>query len=186
MSEIKHLTKAELEAGLDHIKAAPKDQGELVMVVRRPETLARELLEEGQLDLVEGLVGDNWKTRGSNRMKDGTAHPDMQLNIMGARVIELISPDPSRRPLAGDQLYIDIDLSEENMPAGTRLALGSAVIEITDQPHNGCKKFVERFGRDAVIFVNSVEGKQLHLRGVNAKVVQAGTIRPGDMAKKLS
>ena len=153
MSEIKHLTKAELEAGLDHIKAAPKDQGELVMVVRRPETLARELLEEGQLDLVEGLVGDNWKTRGSNRMKDGTAHPDMQLNIMGARVIELISPDPSRRPLAGDQLYIDIDLSEENMPAGTRLALGSAVIEITDQPHNGCKKFVERFGRDAVIFV---------------------------------
>jgi len=186
MSEIKHLTKAELEAGLDHIKAAPKDQGELVMVVRRPETLARELLEEGQLDLVEGLVGDNWKTRGSNRMKDGTAHPDMQLNIMGARVIELISPDPSRRPLAGDQLYIDIDLSEENMPAGTRLALGSAVIEITDQPHNGCKKFVERFGRDAVIFVNSVEGKQLHLRGVNAKVVQPGTIRPGDMAKKLS
>ena len=130
-------------------------------------------------------MGGNWKDRGSSRMKDGSSHPEMQLNVMNSRVIELIAPDESRRPLAGDQLYIDIDLSGENMPPGTQIAIGTAVIEVTAEPHNGCKKFVERFGMDAGKFVNSPVGKQLHLRGINAKVVQAGTITTGDVARKL-
>jgi len=185
MSDVKHLSMAELEAGLAHIQQAPKESGELTMIVRRPETLEREVLDVGELDVADGLVGDNWKARGSTRMKDGTAHPDMQLNVMNSRVIALIAPDEARRPLAGDQLYIDMDLSEENLPAGTQIALGTAVIEVTDQPHNGCKKFTERFGMDAVKFVNSAVGKRLHLRGINAKVVQAGVISKGDMARKL-
>lgn len=185
MDNIKHLTMAELEAGLDEIRQAPKDEGVLELIVRRPQTEEREILTAGQLDLVEGLMGDNWKTRGSGATPDGSAHPEMQLNIMNARATALVAQSKDRWHLAGDQLYVDMDLSEENMPAGTQLALGTAIVEVTPIPHNGCKKFVARFGLDAMKFVNSPVGKELHLRGICAKVVQPGMIRVGDVARKL-
>jgi hypothetical protein len=185
MNEIKHLTIEELDAGLDEIRRSPQDNGTLKLIVRRPQVEAREILESGELDLREGLVGDSWKERGSSRSEDGAAHPDMQLNIMNARAIAVISPDESRWPLAGDQLFVDLDISEENLPAGTRLSIGEAISEVTNQPHTGCKKFVARFGLDAMKWVNSEVGKQLHLRGINAKVMQAGTIKTGDSVKKI-
>ena len=185
MTEAKHLTTAELEAGLDAIRQSPKNEGVIALIVRRPQVDAREVLAEGELDLAEGLVGDTWKVRRSNRTPDGSPHPDMQLNIMNARVIALVAQEKDRWPLAGDQLFIDMDVSQENLPPGTRLALGSAVIEVTDQPHLGCKKFAARFGLDALMFVNSPVGRQLQLRGVNAKVAQPGVIRVGDLVKKL-
>jgi len=185
MADAKHLTMAELEAGLDAIRESPKDEGFIAMIVRRPKVDAREVLEEGELDLVEGLVGDTWKVRRSSRTPDGAAHPDMQLNIMNARVIALLAREKDRWSLAGDQLFIDMDVSSENLPPGTRLALGSAVIEVTDQPHTGCKKFEARFGLDALKFVNSPLGRQLQLRGLNAKVTQPGVIRVGDFVKKI-
>ena len=185
MSEIKHLTTAELEAGLDVIREAPKDEGVLRLIVRRPQIDEREPLEEGELDPLEGLVGDSWNTRGSSRTADGSPHPEMQLNIMNARVTALVAQHEERWQLAGDQLYLDMDLSAENLPAGTQLAIGSAVIEVTPPPHTGCKKFVSRFGLDAMKFVNSSVGRELHLRGINAKVIQGGTIRVGQVAKKL-
>jgi hypothetical protein len=175
----------QLEAGLDGIRQSPKDEGVLELIVRRPQIDAREVLEEAELHPAEGLVGDSWKLRGSSRTPDGSAHPDMQLNIINARVIALVAQDRQCWQLAGDQLYLDMDLSEENLPAGTRLALGSAVIEVTPQPHTGCKKFVARFGLDAMKFVNSPTGRELHLRGINARVVQPGVIRVGESAKKL-
>jgi hypothetical protein len=185
MTEAKHLTTVELEAGLDAIRQSPKDEGVIAMIVRRPQVDAREVLEEGALDLVEGLVGDSWKVRASTRTPDGAPHPDMQLNVMNARVIALVAGEKGRWPLAGDQLFIDMDVSQENLPPGTRLALGSAVIEVTDQPHTGCKKFAARFGLDALKLVNSPVGRQLQLRGVNAKVALPGVIRVGDLVKKL-
>ncbi|HEX2489408.1 MAG TPA: MOSC domain-containing protein [Blastocatellia bacterium] len=185
MTEAKHLTTAELEAGLDAIRQSPKNEGVIALIVRRPQVDAREVLEEGELDLAEGLVGDTWKVRRSNRTPDGSPHPDMQLNIMNARVIALVAQEKDRWPLAGDQLFIDMDVSRENLPPGTRLALGSAVIEVTDQPHTGCKKFEARFGLDALKLVNSPVGRQLQLRGLNAKVAQPGVIRVGDLVKKL-
>jgi hypothetical protein len=185
MITLTHLTIEELEAGLDTIRQSPADQGRLEMIVRRPQVDEREILQEATLDPAEGLVGDTWKIRGSSRTPDGSSHPDMQLNIMNSRVVALVAQDKVRWQLAGDQLYIDMDLSAENLPAGTRLALGSAIIEVTDQPHTGCKKFVARFGLDAMKFVNTQLGKQLHLRGINAKVVRGGTVRVGDHAKKL-
>jgi hypothetical protein len=178
----KHLTASELEAGLEEIRKSPKDGGVLEMIVRRPQIGEREILEEGQLDLAEGLVGDSWRIRSSGR----TPNPDVQLTLMNARVAALVSQDKSRWQLAGDQLYIDLDLGEDNLPAGTRLTIGSAVIEITAQPHTGCAKFVQRFGFDAMKFVNASEQKVMHLRGINARVVRSGTIRVGDSAKKLS
>jgi hypothetical protein len=182
---VRHLTMSELEAGLDEIRRAPKDEGVLQLIVRRPRIEEREVLEKGELHPAEGLIGDCWKTRGSSRTTDGSANPDMQLNIMNARVAALVAQDRDRWQLAGDQLYIDMDLSAENLPAGTQLAIGSAVIEVTPPPHTGCKKFVSRFGLDAMKFVNSAVGRELHLRGINARVVQPGLIRVGQVAKKL-
>ena len=181
---MRHLTTAELEAGLPHVQASPKDRGALEMLVRRPETNAREALDQGLLDLADGLVGDNWRTRGNPGTADGTADPEMQLNIMNARVAALVAGSRERWPLAGDQLYLDLDLSGANLPPGTRLRLGEALIEVTPPPHTGCRKFVSRFGKDAMKFVNSRLGRQLNLRGINAKVVEPGVVRVGDLARK--
>ena len=182
---MKHLTTAELEAGLDAIRQSPKDEGVLEMIVRRPRVDEREVLDNGELDLQQGLAGDSWTMRRSSRTADGSPHPDSQLNIMNSRVIALVAGDKDRWQLAGDQLFLDLDLSADNLPAGTQLALGSAVIEVTPPPHLGCHKFVARFGLDAMKFVNSALGRQLHLRGINAKVVTAGTVRVGDVARKI-
>jgi hypothetical protein len=183
--DAKHLTTGELDAGLDYVNASPRHIGVLDMIVRRPRVGEREILAEAQLDLVEGLVGDSWKSRSSKRTADGTPHPDMQINVINSRVAALVAVDKSRWHLAGDQLYIDLDLSADNLPAGTRLQIGSTVIEVTAQPHTGCAKFVERFGLDAMKFVNSPQRSHLRLRGINARVVTPGVLRVGDAVSKL-
>jgi hypothetical protein len=184
MSTLVHLTREQLEAGLETIRLSPRDRGVLKMIVRRPRVGERETLREGQLDLVEGLLGDSWIRRGSSRSPDGGPHPDMQLNVMNARAVALIAREEGRWALAGDQLYVDLDLSKDNLPPGARLAIGNAVIEVSALPHTGCGKFVERFGVDAMKFVNGTIGRQLNLRGINARVVQPGTIRVGDTVTK--
>jgi hypothetical protein len=179
-----HLSLADLEAGLDAVRRSPSDGGILELIVRRPAAGERELLDEGELDVVEGLVGDGWSSLPSKKTADGSPHPEMQLNVMNASAALLIAGDPDRRALAGDQLYVDLDLSEANLPPGSLLAIGDAVIEITAQPHRGCAKFSKRFGVDAVRFVNSKAGRELKLRGINAKVVTSGTVRRGDTVTK--
>ncbi|MEO6223367.1 MAG: MOSC domain-containing protein [Vicinamibacterales bacterium] len=173
-----------LSASLTHIGQSPQVEGTLALIVRRPQVDAREVLADGELNLSEGLAGDTWSKRSSSRTADGSPHPEMQLNLMNARVIEAIAGSSKRWPLAGDQLYVDLDLSQANLPPGTRLSIGTAVIEITPQPHTGCGKFSARFGVDALKFVNSSEGRLLGLRGVNAKVVTPGSVRVGDSVRK--
>ena len=179
-----HLTREQLDAGLDEILRAPVDKGVLRLIVRRPAIGERESLDVGELGLEEGLIGDTWVKRGSSRTADGSRHPDMQLNVMSARTIALIAQSPERWQLAGDQLYVDLDISEANVPPGTQLEIGSAVIEVTPQPHTGCGKFVERFGVEAMKFVNAPLGRSLRLRGLNARVLTPGTIRAGDLVTK--
>jgi hypothetical protein len=181
-----HLRADQLEAGLDHILASPKDMGIVELIVRRPRKNEREVIDEAELDTTNGLLGDNWKARGSRMTADGSSHPDMQINIMNARAIALVAMSKDRWPLAGDQLYLDLDLSAENLPPGTELSIGSAILQVTAIPHNGCKKFAQRFGGDATVFVNSTRGKQLHLRGINAKVVRAGKVSMGDVVRKVT
>ena len=181
---MERLSRELLEAGLDHIRESPRDHGRLVLVVRRPEIGRRELLEEAMLDQVTGLAGDNWLARGSTSMPDGSANPRKQVTVMNARVAELVAGGTNRMPLAGDQLYVDLDLSVNNLPAGSLLALGEAVLEVSEDPHLGCAKFVERFGAEAMRFVNSRIGRRMRLRGMNTRIVVPGTVRPGDLAVK--
>ena len=169
---VKHLNTDELNAGLGEIRQSPTDSGSLQMISRRPEIEERELVQEGQLDVNEGLVGDNWKTRGSKQDPPRDANPDTQLTLMNSRVADLVAGSQERWPLAGDQLFVDLFLGLDNLPAGTRLSVGSAVIEVSSVPHTGCKKFVERFGMDAMTFVNTEEGKQMCLRGINTRIVE--------------
>ena len=182
---MKFLDADDLEAGLPDILASPKDDGVVRMIVRRPEVDRREVLDAGELDVAEGLVGDNWRTRGSRQTKDGSAHPEMQLNLMNSRVIALVAQSRERWALAGDQLFVDLGLGKENLPAGTRLALGTAIIEVTAVPHLGCRKFAARFGVEAMKFANSRRGKRLCLRGINAKVVEPGRVVVGDRIRKV-
>ena len=182
-----HLDTPALEAGLDEIRNAPSDNGTLELIVRRPAVDARETLDKAELSIAEGVVGDTWNVRGSGRTADGSSHPEMQLNVINARLSRLVGGDDDDvRALAGDQLHVDLDISHDNLPAGTRLAIGGAVIEITEQPHTGCAKFSARFGKEALRFVNVGVGKDLRLRGLNAKVVTPGTIRRGDTITKIA
>ena len=184
-SEIKHLTRDELEAGLDHIRQSPKDSGLLDLIVCRPAVNERKILDIAELDVEMGLIGDTWPRRGSSKTADGGPHPEMQINIMNSRAVALVAQQRDRWSLAGDQLFIDMDLSKDNLPAGSRFSIGTAIIEVTAPPHTGCQKFVARFGLEAMKFVNSEIGRQLCLRGINAKIVQSGRIEVGELAKKI-
>ena len=184
MRQADELTR--LEESLDHIRSAPAEVGMVELIARRPDVDEREVLSEAALDLQEGLVGDTWRVRGSTRTPDGSANPDAQLTLMNARAAAAIAGERERWPLAGDQLYVDFDISRSNMPPGSRAQIGSAVIEFSEPPHTGCAKFSARFGVDSLRFVNSEVGRDLRLRGANCRVVVAGTVRPGDEIRKLA
>ncbi len=202
LSGMEHLSLAQLEAGLAEVRRSPQDLGTVELIVRRPAVDEREVLEAATLDPAWGVVGDSWRDRRSARPRgtsgaggggsegdgggadDGAPHPDKQLNVINARFARLIAVDPDRRALAGDQLYLDLDLSVDNLPVGARLALGTAIIEVTAPPHKGCAKFSARFGADAMQFVNTPEGRAQRLRGLNARVVIGGTVRTGDTVRK--
>lgn len=180
-----HVPRADLEGSFAHVLSSPRDEGELVLVVRRPAIGEREVLDVAELSPEAGLVGDSWAVRRKPETPDLAPHPDSQLTLMSTRVVALLAQHPERWPLAGDQLFVDLDLGAENVPAGTRLAVGEAVLEITSKPHLGCAKFAARFGRDALAFISAPERRALQLRGVYARVVRAGRVRRGEFVRKL-
>jgi hypothetical protein len=178
---------AELESYLPTLDAAPRDQGTVSLVVSRPTPGERKVLDDGELHVAVGLVGDSWSRRPSSRTPDKSPHPDMQINVINATLAAFIAfDDVDRQALAGDQLHVDLELSHDNLPPGTELRIGrpeqdrGAVIMVTDQPHTGCAKFIERYGADAMKFVNGRLGRPRRLRGLNARVVVPGVVRPGD------
>jgi hypothetical protein len=181
--EVAFATTDQLDAHLTGIEAAPREVGTVELIVRRPSNGEREVLDRGRLEPGVGLVGDNYVTRGSRETDDGRAHPLAELNLMGARALAAVAGDDRHRwALAGDQLIVDFDLSADHLPPGTRLQVGTAVIEVTTKPHNGCAKFAARFGREAARWVN--QRKDLRLRGINAVVVTAGEVVAGDAIRR--
>ena len=176
----RHRSSAELEAALGDIRNAPGAVGTINLIVRRPAEDAREVLDVAEINDAEGVAGDTWNQRSSPTSADGGPHPDAQITIMSARAAAAVIGPVERWPLAGDQIYADLDISHEALPAGAQLQLGDAVVEITAKPHRGCAKFAARFGRDALRFVNTGEGRDLRMRGVNCRVIRPGTVRPGD------
>ena len=182
---LQHVELTGLEESLDHIREAPADGGTVVLIARRPAEDEREVLAEAHLDIHDGLAGDTWRPRGSRHTSDGGPDPEAQLTVMNARAAAAIAGERERWALAGDQLYVDFDISRTNLPPGSRVQIGSAVIEFSEAPHTGCAKFSARFGNDALRFVNSPTGRELRLRGANCRVVKAGTVRAGDAIVKL-
>lgn len=180
-----HRTTEELDTHLSEVRASPALAGEVQLIVARPDTGERVALDDCQLDTAIGLVGDNWFVRGNTSTPDGSADPLAQLTLMNTRAAIAVAGDRARWALAGDQLFVDFDISTDNLPAGTRVRVGTAVVEISVKPHNGCAKFTQRFGIDAMRWVNSPDGKQLRLRGVNCRVVEAGVVALGDTVTKL-
>ena len=181
-----HIPADDLAARLDDVWASPADDGRVELVIRRPAVGEREVLDEAALDPAVGIVGDTWLERGSRHTPDGSAEPDRQLTLMNARVAALVAGTRERIPLAGDQVYVDLDLSFDNLPAGTRLAMGSAVVVVTEPPHTGCAKFTQRYGLAALRLINSPAGRAARFRGLNARVDVAGTVCPGDAVRKLA
>jgi hypothetical protein len=179
-----HRSLDELRGWLDAIRSAPSTEGRVELIVRRPAVEAREVVGHGELCAANGLVGDNWNVKPTSAT--GMPNPKAQLTLMNARAAAAIAGERDRWPLAGDQLYVDFDLSADNLPAGTRLAVGAAQLEVSDEPHLGCGKFVRRFGVDAMKFVNSVDGRALNCRGINARVIVSGVVQNGDTIRKLS
>ena len=180
-----HRSTDELEATLPHIRESPAGGGPIQLIVRRPAVDKREVLDMARINTAEGIEGDTWNQRGSRQSDDGGPHPGMQVTIMNARAAAAVIGPVERWPLAGDQIYADLDLSHEALPAGSRLSVGSAVLEVAAQPHRGCAKFAARFGRDALRFVNVGEGSDLRLRGVNCQVIEPGTVKVGDTITRL-
>jgi hypothetical protein len=178
-----HRSLSELTAAFERVRAAPPKEGKVLFIVRRPGSGTREILDEAELDPAHGMVGDNWINKPSKRTLDGSPNPEQMLTLMNVRAIEALA-ERDRWPLAGDQLYVDFDLAEASLPAGTQLSVGGALVVISATPHTGCAKFTERFGSDATKWVNSDEGLALRLRGVNARVVQRGIVRLGDSLRR--
>ncbi len=130
---VRHSTSAALAAGMPEIQRSPREQGTLAMIVRRPRRGEREVLEVATLDVEHGLVGDRWALGKRRRVN--------QLTLINTRLMALIADTRERWPLAGDQLYVDFDLRLAHLPAGSRVAVGAAEIEVSPEPHTGCKLF---------------------------------------------
>ncbi|MEL6308623.1 MAG: MOSC domain-containing protein [Chloroflexota bacterium] len=174
-----------LESAFAQADPAPTDSGTVEMIICRPAHGERDELDSTTLDPEKGMIGDNWLTRGSRHTEDGSANPEAQITLMNSRIIALLAKDRDDWAPAGDQFFVDFDLSQINMPTGQRFQLGEAILEVSATPHTGCAKFTERYGSAAIRFVNSKEGRSQNRRGINAKIITGGTVKKGDTIHKL-
>jgi len=177
---MKFVTTDEINSNLSFILSSPKDVGKIESIIVRRRKNERELRKEVFLSPEKGVEGDRWYD-----LSKGKPDPRRQLTIINSRLIKLLAQSVERMQLAGDNLIIDLDISDANLPVGQRLTIGKVMVEITDVPHTGCSRFAERYGNDAVEFINAPERSSLRLRGVYAKFLNSGLIHVGDIIKKI-
>lgn len=182
---MKFVTQPEIDQRLSSVLDSPKDQGTVEMIVVRPFKNQRKTLIHVLFSPEAGVTGDNWKTQCWKKLNDGQSDPDVQVAIMNARMIDMLTDDKAHWPLAGDQLFVDFDLSVTNLSPGDQLQIGDAVLQITAEPHRGCSKFKQRFGELAMHCVNSAQGDAHRLRGIYAKIISAGNVSVGDVIHKI-
>jgi hypothetical protein len=182
---MRHRTLEELEAEVGHVRAAPQEAGKIEHLVRRPQPFEREVVQELTFSVRDGVVGDCWSTKPSSKTPDGSPHKGKQVTLMNARVIALIAGEREHWSVSGDQIHVDLDLSKRNLPVGTRLRVGTAILEVSDAPHIGSEKFQERFGKDALRFLSTKEGLERRMRGMNCFVLHGGTVRKGEAIRVM-
>ncbi len=180
-----HPTLEQLELSLETIAASPSKQGTVELIISRPETGKRVVHTIGNFSKTGGLEGDNWANDCWKTLPDGKSDPIVQIAITNTRLLAAICPDKSRWPLAGDQIYTELNLSKTNLPVGTRLSAGTVILEITQEPHLGCSQYAEHFGKDSLKFTLTPRGRELNLRGIYAKVIKSGSINTGDRISKI-
>ena len=185
MESIEHATVDELSEKMDWLLESPKDGGVVRGIVVRPYTDERKELKQARLSPEGGVEGDRWASTAQRKLKDGRLNPDVQVTLTNARLIEVLAKDRANWSLSGDQLYVDMDLSMENLQPGQRLAIGTTVLEISEVPHRGCSKYTSRFGKAAFDLVDSARGRELRFRGVYAQIVTEGTLALGDQIRKI-
>jgi hypothetical protein len=178
-----HREQVELAEGVDEVRRSPSDSGVVELITVRPTQHERRVLDSVEVDPERGAIGDNWQARGSARTADGGPNPEAQVTVMNSRAVQLVAGSRERWQLAGDQLFVDLDLSPENLPTGTRLLVGDAELEVTASPHTGCAQFSARFGVAALRLTATPEGRALRLRGINTRVVRGGTVSTGDVVE---
>jgi len=180
-----HRQRAEIERAAAVLGSSPTENGVVEMIICRPARYERMVLDEGTLEVAHGLIGDTWEARGATNTPDGRSDRIRQVTVMNSRALASVAGERGRWELAGDQLIVDLDLSMVNLPAGTRLQIGEAVAEVTEPPHTGCAKFAGRYGVDALAWVSDRAGRQRRRRGMHVRVLRSGTVRPGDLIRKL-
>jgi MOSC domain-containing protein YiiM len=170
-----HLTRESLEQRFHELPAPPLDVGKVALVVRRPDAGVRELPPRARLTVEGGLEGDRWAAGPDRKVES-------QVTLMRADVSRLVA-NGQPVELCGDNLLVELDLSKENLPAGTRIEIGTALCEVTPKPHTGCSKFSGRFGADALAFAAGPEHASRRLRGIHVRVLEDGEVSPGDVIR---
>ena len=180
--------KKGLDKPINYNQSSPRDNGVVKLLVIRPETHVRTLPNAVVVSVEQGVVGDKWEAECTIKLENGKSNPDLQIAIINTKVIKEIAQsdfDMDRLALAGDNIYADLNLCEENMPVGQQIQIGNTLLEVTPFPHFGCKKFSERYSVEDLKVVNSTAGKPQHLRGIYVKVIKNGSISIGESIKKI-
>lgn len=179
------ITRAELDRAWPDIMAAPKDGAAIEMLCLRPAMGERRFVDEIHVTREEGIPGERWLTQPWMRLPGGQPDPAIQVSFLQRRVLDLVWRDREGTPHPGDTFVVDMDLSEANLPAGSLLQVGSAVLEVSTVFNNACAKWKKRYGDDALDWVRAYENKEFRPRGVLAKVHRDGVFRAGDRLTRI-